>query len=90
MSNLPTKYLQDVLFIFIGFFLLVQGTRVFLDRKRRNEATEVIQAILMFCLGGFIVSMWYSQIRHGNNNNGGSDYGGERIPFELGGGEEGY
>ena len=77
MAVIDVKGLQDLIFLFIGFFLLVQGTRVFLDRKRRNEAVEVVQAILMLLLGLFIVSMWYSSIRHGNNN--GPGYGPENV-----------
>lgn len=69
MAVIDVKGLQDLIFLFIGFFLLVQGTRVFLDRKRSSQAVEVIQAILMLLLGLFIVSMWFSSIRHGNNSN---------------------
>jgi len=77
MAVIDVKGLQDLIFLFIGFFLLVQGTRVFLDRKRRSEAVEVIQAILMLLLGLFIVSMWFSAIRHGNSN--GVGYGPENL-----------
>jgi hypothetical protein len=81
MAIANVKDLQDMIFLLIGFFLLVQGVRVFLDRERRQKATEVIQAILMLLLGLFIVSIWFSSLRYGASNN--------QMPANLGGGYEG-
>lgn len=67
MAIANVKDLQDMIFLLIGFFLLVQGTRIFLDRARRQKPTEVIQAILMLLLGLFIMGIWFSSLRHGGN-----------------------
>lgn len=67
------KDLQDIIFLFAGFFLLIQGVRTFLDREKKNKPTEVLLALLFLVMGLFIASMWYSSIRHGNS-------GGNAIP----------
>lgn len=66
------KDLQDIIFFFVGFFLLIQGVRIFLDREKKTKPSEVLMALVFLVMGLFIVSMWYSSIRHGN--------GGGNIP----------
>jgi hypothetical protein len=73
------KDLQDIIFLFVGFFLVIQGTRTFLDREKKKKPSDVLQALLFLVMGLFIASMWYSSIRHGNSGGNGipnlSNYG---------------
>jgi hypothetical protein len=83
MAISDIKDLQDIIFLFLGFFLLVQGTRIFLDREKKTKPTEVLMALLFLVMGLFIASMWYSSIRHGVSlANAGTMY--NRANFENG------
>lgn len=73
MAISDIKDLQDIIFLLVGFFLLVQGTRTFLDREKKTKPSEVLLALLFLVMGLFIASMWYSSIRYGNS-------GGNAIP----------
>jgi hypothetical protein len=68
MAISNVKDLQDMIFLLIGFFLLVQGVRVFLDRERSKKPVDVIQAILMLLLGLFITGLWFSSLRYSGGN----------------------
>jgi hypothetical protein len=54
--------LTDILMLTLGLALLLFGLQTFLDKDRRDVASEMLKATLQMVAGLFLIWFWYVSV----------------------------
>jgi len=66
--------LYDTLILVVALTMILIGLQAFLDKTKRQMASEVIKATFLMVTGIYFFSFWYTQVNLVPNT--GSNYGG--------------
>jgi hypothetical protein len=66
--------LYDTLILVVALTLILIGLQTFLDKTKRQVASEVIKATFLMVTGLYFLNFWRTEVGLSGTNNSGSSY----------------